>query len=344
MKLSTSKKTVKISVVIPSYNGAAWLPKSIPKTNEALERAGVKEAEILVIDDGSTDDTLEVVKTIKTSYPLRVVSQKNSGRFLARKLGAEQAKFSNILFIDTRIYIGQDALKFVLEEMQRNPERRVWTSHVYLDKEANIYARFWDAITSLAWRRYFANPRDYSYGLEEFDYFPKGTTCFFVPKDVIQEANNWFFENTKDLKTSNDDTLLIRRIAEKTNININPQFFCKYHARTNFKQYLKHVYHRGKVFVDGFLRRDGNRFFWLIVSFLVGTVALPILLILFPNLILPSILLAGIMWVLGLLIVLMLGISAPDALSLFILMPAFIAAYGSGIWAATIKIYLQRQG
>ena len=197
MKPSTSKKTATISVVIPSYNGAAWLPKSIPKTDEALKRAGIKEAEILVVDDGSTDNTAEVVKGIKTSYPLRVVSQKNSGRFLARKLGVEKAKYPYILFIDTRIYIGPDALKFVIDEMARNPERKVWTSHVYLDKEANIYARFWDAITSLAWRRYFSNPRDYSYGLEEFDYFPKGTTCFFVPKEIIQEANNWFLRTPR---------------------------------------------------------------------------------------------------------------------------------------------------
>jgi len=342
MKKPQGEKGFTVSAVMPTYNGSSWLPLSIPKIDEALERAGVKNAEILVVNDGSTDDTLEVLKTIKTKYPLRVVSQPNSGRFLARKLGTEEAKYEYILFIDTRIYIAPDGIKFILEEMGRNPERKVWTSHVYLDKKANMYASFWDAITSLAWRKYFSNPRDYSYGIKEFDYFPKGTTCFFVPKAVIHEANEWFEGNTKDLKTSNDDTLLIRRIAESTNINVNPAFSCIYHARSNFKQYVKHVFHRGKVFVDGFLRRDGNRFFWFIIAFLVGSLALPIVLILMPQLIVPLLIAAACGWVVGLVTTILLGISVKDAWSLFILLVPFILSYGAGIWVATIKIYLRK--
>lgn len=341
MKSSTPKKSLKVSAVMPTYNGSSWLPLSIPRLDDALRRAKLDDAEILIVNDGSTDDTLEVLKTIKTHYPLRVVSQPNSGRFLARKLGTEEAKFEYILFIDTRIYIAPDGLKFIAEEMARKPERTVWTSHVYLDKANNIYARFWDAITSLAWRKYFSNPRDYSYGLAEFDYFPKGTTCFFVPKAIIQEANDWFAQNTKDLKTSNDDTLLIRRIAGHTNININPQFSCTYHARSNYKQYLKHVFHRGKVFVDGFLRRDGNRFFWAILAFLVGTIALPIILAIWPQLILPLLAVGAGAWVAGLITTLLLRINPKDALSLFLLLPSFVVSYGAGIWAATIKIYLR---
>lgn len=61
-----------------------------------------------------------------------------------------------------------------------------------------MYARFWEAITFVAWRRYFANPRDMSYGIKDFDMYPKGTTCFFVPKTVIEDANSWF---EKILKT-----------------------------------------------------------------------------------------------------------------------------------------------
>lgn len=332
---------MKISVVVPAYNAATWLPKSIPRTVTALINAGIKHAEIIVIDDGSTDDTVRIAGELKTTFPIRVISQPNGGRFLARKLGTENAQYEYILFVDTRIYIAPNGLKFLTEEITKNPERKIWTSHVYLDKKGNIYARFWDALTSLAWRRYFSNPRDYSYGIKEFDYFPKGTTCFFVPKAVVQEANDWFFKNTKDLKTSNDDTLLIRHMAEKTNININPKFSCQYHARSTFKQYLKHVFHRGKVFVDGFLRRDGNRFYWFIIAFLIGSIALPIFLALNPMLFLPLILVAVLVWLLGLMTTIMLGIEYKDAGSLFLLLPAFVLSYGAGIWTETIKIYIR---
>jgi glycosyltransferase involved in cell wall biosynthesis len=338
MKSNASKNPVAISIVIPAYNAAQWLPKTIPKVEEALYIAKIKTAEIIVVDDGSTDNSGAVAKKMKSQYPIKVVRQKNSGRFLARKLGTEKAMYDFILFIDTRIYIEPRALKFVIDEMAKNPERKVWTSHVYLDKEANIYARFWDALTTLAWRKYFSNPRDYSYGLKEFDYYPKGTTCFFAPRKVIQEANNWFETNTKDLKTSNDDTLLIRHIAGTNNININPQFSCTYHARTNFKQYVRHVYHRGKVFVDGFLRRDGNRFFWPLVAFLVLSVVTPIFLILHTAFILPVVALSVGFWIIELFVTLLLGVTAKDALSLFVLSPVFALYYGFGIWAAVLKL------
>jgi glycosyltransferase involved in cell wall biosynthesis len=344
MRPKATKNSLNVSVVIPTYNAAQWLPKSIPKVDEALHIAEVKSAEIIIVDDGSTDDSGAVAKKIKSRYPIKLVRQENSGRFLARKLGTEKGMYDFILFIDTRIYIAPKALKFVINEIGKNPERKVWTSHVYLDKESNIYARFWDALTMLAWRKYFSSPRDYSYGIKEFDYYPKGTTCFFVPKKIIQDANEWFVENTKDLKTSNDDTLLIRHIAEKNNININPRFSCTYHARSNLKQFTKHVFHRGKVFVDGFLRRDGNRFFWPLLAFLVLSIAVPVCLILYPATILPVAGLVTLLWAVELFSALVLGVSGKDALSLFVLSPVFVVFYGLGIWNATVKLIKRKTG
>lgn len=332
---------IKLSVVIPTYNAASWLPKTIPKIERAMQTAGIKTAEILVVDDGSTDGSGEVAKALKTRYPMRVVRQPNGGRFLARKLGTAKANYGYILFIDTRIYIKPNALKFLVNEMAGHPERQVWTSHVHLDKTSNMYARFWEAITFLAWRKYFAHPRDYSYGLKEFDRFPKGTTCFFAPKAVMAAANEWFLTATKgsSLSTANDDTLLIREIAAHQPININPQFACTYHARSSFRQYLRHVHHRGKVFVDGFFRRDGNKFYWLIWAFLIGTIAVPVTLIVLPFLIGPAVLAVLAAWLLMLVFSLSLGVETKDALSLFVLAFPFALFYGAGIWAAIIKIY-----
>lgn len=340
MKANDTRDPVKISVIIPTYNAAQWLPRTIPRIEKALSFANVQTAEIIVVDDGSTDNSGVVAQKMESQYPIKVVGQKNGGRFLARKLGTERALYDYILFIDTRIYIKAEALKFVVNEIAKNPERTVWTSHVYLEKKANTYARFWDALTMLAWRKYFANPRDCSYGIKEFDYYPKGTTCFFAPKHIIKDANDWFERNTKDLKASNDDTLLIRHIAEGRNINISPNFSCTYHARANLKQYTKHVFHRGKVFVDGFLRRDGNRFFWPLVVFLCLSVIIPIAMIFNPSFILPALVLFVILLLIELMVSLMLGISPKDAWALFVLSPIFIFSYGAGIWTAFYKLQI----
>lgn len=329
-----------ISVVVPSYNAALWLPKTIPKINSALELSGVKKAEIIVIDDGSTDNTQEIIQKINTTFPIKYYSFENGGRFLARERGVEKAKYDYILFIDTRIYIAPKGLQFIVSEQAKNHERVVWTSHVHLDKSGNIYARFWEAVTFVAWRKYFRKPRDLSYGIKNFDAYPKGTTCFFTPKSVIKEANDWFKLHTKNVEFSNDDTLLIRKIAETHNININPKFSCVYHARTNLKNFTKHVHHRGRVFVDGFLRRDGNALFYPLILFLVITGLAPFLVLLEPSLLLWFIVLFFAVWILFPFVFLAIGVYWRDALSFFILSPIFLVSYGLGIWRAFIKIYV----
>ena len=341
--MPSTKPPITLSVVIPAYNAAQWLPRSVPKVAKAIKNANVAKAEIIIVDDGSSDDTAEVAKTIKLPYPVRVISQPNSGRFIARKKGVEAANYDYVLLIDTRIFIGEDSLKYITGRLSAKSDTLIWTSHVIIDKESNLYARFWEGLTFIAWRRYFANPRDCSYGIKDFDHYPKGTTCFFVPKSILREANSWFETKTKNSKASNDDTLLIRRMAETHNINLSPNFYCTYHARTSLRQYCRHVYFRGKVFVDGFLRRDGNRFFWPLVAFLAVSVVVPVYLVIFPQYL--ALFAAGMAaaWIIELLAALLLGVPGKDALSLFILTPLFVLVYGAGIWTAVFDIYVRRE-
>lgn len=330
-----------ISIVIPTYNGAQWLPKTIDKILAALKRAQVTTFELLVINDGSTDDTVDVLKDYskKIKKPIKVVTQKNSGRFAARQRGADTAKYNKLLFVDTRVFIGEGSIAYVLNQQKKDSTRKIWCSHVRVDKVGNIYARFWEAVAFIAWRKYFRKPRDISYGIKEFDNYPKGTTCFFVDKDVLQEANVWFVRNTKDLKVSNDDTLLIRHMAESNSINISPDYWCLYHARGSFIPYIKHVHHRGQVFVDGFLRNDGNRFFVPLLIFLVASIIVPLAIVVYSAYIVYVLLGGVVLWLLELVMTLLLGVPIRDALSLFILSPAFAISYGSGIWRAVLRIY-----
>ncbi len=331
---------MEVTAVIPTYNGASWLPKSIPKVDEALSTAGLVDAEILIINDGSTDNTLDVIKDIKTRHPLRVVSQQNEGRFVARKRGTLEAKYDHLLFVDTRVFIGKKSLKYVLEHYDKENNKVVWNSHVRVEKKGNLYARFWDAIAFVAWRGYFKNPRDISYGIIDFDKFPKGTTCFFIPKEVMKSANEWFEANTytKDLKKSNDDTLLIRHIARSNNINLSPNFWCLYNARPNFQQFVKHVYHRGQVFVDGFLRNDGNIFFIPLLLFLMISVSIPFVVVLAPSAIIYILYTLLGLWMLEFVALLAIGVDRKDAASMFCLTPIFSVFYAMGIWRATARL------
>lgn len=328
-----------LSVIIPVYNAASWLEPTVDHISVALKEARYKrsDAEIVIVNDGSKDDSLKAARALKSEYDILVVDQPNSGRFLARKAGLLASSKDNVLFVDSRVFIHPESLKFVISQIEEDPTKVVWNGHVIVDKKGNIIARFGDAITFIGWRRYFAHPRTCTYGLDEFDHYPKGTTCFFAPKQVLISAITEFESQTIDIKNSSDDTHLIRIIARDYRINLSPEFSCTYHARTRLSQFFKHSYHRGNVFVDGFLR-PGNRFFVPLLAFLALSLIGPIVFITITPTRLPMLALICLAWLCELLGALVMGVTPKDAFSLFILSPMFAVAYGLGIWEAVIKM------
>jgi glycosyltransferase involved in cell wall biosynthesis len=324
-------------VVVPVYNAAVWLRPLMEHLSIALQEANVlsHEAEIILVNDGSTDESVQVARALSSPYPIVILEQPNSGRFMARKAGLLASGKENVLFIDSRVFIHPQALKYVVQQRAIDPSKAVWNSHVIVEKKGNIIARFGDAITFIGWRRYFAHPRDCSYGLQDFDHYPKGTTCFYAPKAVLMNAVEEFEEQLHDIKHANDDTRLIRTIARDHRIYLSPSFACTYHARTRLSQFLSHSYHRGQVFVDGFLR-PGNRFFVPLILFLIGSVAAVAAFVLFPDLRVPILAGLALVWLLELVVAVLLGVPKKDAVSLFALTPVFALAYGLGIWRAVV--------
>jgi glycosyltransferase involved in cell wall biosynthesis len=327
-----------LSVVMPAYNAEKWIAPTLQKIEAALTYAQLKNAEIVLVDDGSSDETytkaLEISKTFK--FPVNVIKQQNLGRFLARKNGVKESHYDTILFIDTRVWVDESSVDFALKQITEHPDRIIWNGHVNVAKEGNLIARFGDAITFIGWRRYFADPKLTSYGVKDFDYYPKGTGFFLAPKKVLLGAIEWFESVTNDVKHSSDDTLLIRHIAGEHRIWLSPEFSCTYHARTTLRAYIKHTYFRGQFFVDGFLRK-GTRFYRPLQAFLLTCVATLVGFVMFPVIILPVLVIMVALWLGELLTALALGVNPRDAGSLFILSPVFAAAYGIGIWRAVLR-------
>lgn len=329
-------KYKELSCVMPVYNSGKWLFESLPRLIDSLKEANITKVEIIVVDDGSTDGSTDGILNIPCPYKIKIIKQKNSGRFLARKKGIDESKYRNVLLIDSRVLIDKGSISYIFNSKINSKQMQVWNGHVNIDKEGNIFARFWDALVLIAWRRYFSNPRECSYGLADFDYYPKGTGCFLVPKKIIVKAIDAFLLQTTDLRNSSDDTLLIRIIATNNNINLSPEFSCTYYSRNTFKKYIAHAHVRGRLFVDGFLR-PGNRFFVPLIVFLSLCLFVPVLLVLQPHLLGPSIILLIVLWLIELTVSLIL-IGIKDALSLWILSPIFAIAYGLGIIISSFRI------
>ena len=243
----------KLSIVIPAFNSSGWITQCLEHLSAALKHAQISDAEVIVVDDGSTDGTGQEAQRFP-GLAIHLVSQENQGRFLARENGLAKCSGSHVLFLDTRVFLAETSLTFVLPFLNE-ANSSLWTAHVEANTTGNPIARFWRAIESIFWRRYMKNPTTTSFGLEDFDYYPKGTTALIAPAGLIREAITAFRPTVTDWRKVNDDTALLRYAAERTRINISPQYACTYNARTNLKAFLHHANHRGSVLIDGYLRK-----------------------------------------------------------------------------------------
>jgi glycosyltransferase involved in cell wall biosynthesis len=101
------------SVVIPTYNRKHILEKCLAALeNQQLTDARVSGYEIVLVDDGSTDGTLEWLAARADEFPhIRCFSQARQGAAAARNLGVGQAKGDIIIFIDSDLVVSEHFLQ-----------------------------------------------------------------------------------------------------------------------------------------------------------------------------------------------------------------------------------------
>ncbi len=105
-----------VSIVIPTYNTADY----IPFTLESIDRQTFRDFETLVVDDGSTDGTREVLDP----YRERIVyiHQRNSGRSEARNTGIRAARGKYVAFLDSDDLWTERKLERQVELMESRPD------------------------------------------------------------------------------------------------------------------------------------------------------------------------------------------------------------------------------
>lgn len=89
----------KVSIIVPVYNTRKYLPRCL----EALVNQPISDYEILLINDGSTDDSQTLLMEYQKSYPekVRVINKENGGQATARNLGIKEAVGEYIGFADS---------------------------------------------------------------------------------------------------------------------------------------------------------------------------------------------------------------------------------------------------
>ena len=92
--------TIIVSVIIPFYNAVPLLDRCL---NSVFAQISQYSLEVILIDDGSTDSSLEIIKN-RTEKNIRLFQQKNSGPAIARNKGIENAQGKYIAFLDADDY------------------------------------------------------------------------------------------------------------------------------------------------------------------------------------------------------------------------------------------------
>ena len=107
-----------ISIIIPAYNAAQYLERVVGSITSQNRQDG--ECEIIIVENGSTDNTTEVAEKIEEQHQNVRVLHSDKGVSNARNLGIAQAKGEWIAFADADDYWVKDSLDFLLRDVQEN--------------------------------------------------------------------------------------------------------------------------------------------------------------------------------------------------------------------------------
>ena len=185
------------SIIIPSYNSEEYIEKCIQSClNQNLQSS---QYEILVIDDGSTDNSADIIKSLQEVHSHIILIQKNNGGVSsARNLGIKAAKGEYIIFVDSDDTIAENSLGKIFEELNSTSnELLILNSIIFKNliriQEAYKFPKHLSEKT-LSGKELFNN------------HYLRGSVCGVVfKKEFLQENQLKFSESVKN----GEDTLFM---------------------------------------------------------------------------------------------------------------------------------------
>lgn len=198
----------KVSILIPLYNAENYIAATL---ESALDQSW-SNTEIIVVDDGSTDEGVAIVERYKDQGVL-LFSQKNQGASAARNTAFDRSTGDYIQYLDADDLLSPNKIK----------EQVVLLDHA--DSRA---------VSSSSWGRFYNNPahltiqpeevwKDYDQPIDWLiDSWEGGgmmqTSCWLTPRELIQECGGW----NENIKMNDDGEFFARVLLTSTGIA-----FCK---------------------------------------------------------------------------------------------------------------------
>ncbi len=130
---------IKISIVIPMYNEQCYIARCL----ESLSKQSYKDFEVILIDDGSKDNTVKIAEIFYDKFPLTILKQKNSWPGKARNWWARESKGDIIVLVDADMYFDKDFIKHLVTPILEGKE--IGTAHgvELVGNPENVWAKTW---------------------------------------------------------------------------------------------------------------------------------------------------------------------------------------------------------
>ena len=130
----------KVSVIVPVWNVEKYLSKCL----ESLVHQTLKDIEIVVVNDGSPDNSQEIIDKYVKKYPNKVVSyiKENGGLSSARNYGIKKATGEYIGFVDSDDYVDRDLYEKMYNEAKKQDADVVGCRVAYIYKDRTNYQRY----------------------------------------------------------------------------------------------------------------------------------------------------------------------------------------------------------
>ena len=121
-----------LSIIIPVYNVEAYLKECL----DSVYSQDLSECEVILIDDGSTDASLSILRDYESSFSqiTILVSKENGGLSSARNAGLSRAKGEYVFFLDGDDYISKDAVSTIQSVIKQYPADIIYLDCIATDK------------------------------------------------------------------------------------------------------------------------------------------------------------------------------------------------------------------
>ncbi|RJQ25836.1 glycosyltransferase [Candidatus Parcubacteria bacterium] len=112
------KKSPIVSVIIPTFNRANLIVRAI----DSVLNGQYANTELIIVDDGSTDNTAEIIKKKYFGQSIKYFFQQNKGPSTAKNLGIKQSKGKYVCFLDSDDYYDKKNINTKVEVLENNQE------------------------------------------------------------------------------------------------------------------------------------------------------------------------------------------------------------------------------